>query len=753
MPVLKIFAPREQRAALAAEGQVIQSYDAFVVMQLTDTAARKLARSHPVEDISDQYRLPLGGAQIDPLAAASAAPRGARRAARAQAPDDGPHHYLVQFVGPVKAAWLTALKRTGATLRHPTGGFGHVVCADGPTLERIRALPCVRWAGHLPHADRVAASAGGTTEAKLPRRRGLPGALTVDVFDATDLERIAGQAQALGFTVVARDKRARRLSLKANDSAAQTQEAVQALSAVHGVRWIGERVLPRTSNNVAAGILGQSVVARPAPGLGLSGAGETVAVCDTGLDTGEPATIHPDFAGRVAAIRSYPITSYWTPWLLNPKGDDGPGDFDSGHGTHVSGSVLGGGVASANGPVRIQGMAPGARLVFQAVEQQMRWRAGSAPSGNPRYLLAGIPDDLEPLFRFAYEQGARIHSNSWGGGEAGAYDEQCRQFDEFVWRHKDMCFVIAAGNDGSDADGDGAINPGSVTSPGTAKNCVTVGACENLRTEFNAQTYGRWWPGDFPQAPVKNDPMANNAKQVVAFSSRGPTADGRAKPDVVAPGTFILSTRSTRLAPNNFAWAAYPPNRAYFHMGGTSMATPLVSGCLALVREHLRKKLAMASPSAALLKAVLVAGALRLPGQAPSGSVVDSAQGFGRVALERSLKRLKLATEGAGLRTGESASHALVLSGTKRTLRIVLAYSDFPGASLINNLNLFVTGPDGKRYLGNQRNGVKALVLDGKNNVEVVQVSLAKTGTWTLEVVASNVSQGPQDYALVAVQV
>ena len=64
-----------------------------------------------------------------------------------------------------------------------------------------------------------------------------------------------------------------------------------------------------------------------------------------------------------------------------------------------------------------------------------------------------------------------------------------------------------------------------------------------------------------------------------------------------------------------------------------------------------------------------------------------------------------------------------------------------------------MVSPDGKRYLGNQRNGVKALVLVGKNNVEVVQVSLAKTGTWTLEVVASNVSQGPQDYALVAVQV
>ena len=176
----------------------------------------------------------------------------------------------------------------------------------------------------------------------------------------------------------------------------------------------------------------------------------------------------------MGAVRSYPITPHWTPWVLNARGDDGVADLDTGHGTHVAGSVLGNGAASAATPPRIQGTAPGARLVFQAVEQQMRWRQGAAPPGSPRYLLSGIPDNLEPLFRFAYDHGARIHSNSWGGGEAGAYDDQCRQFDDFVWRRKDMCFVIAAGNDGSDADGDGAINPGSVTSPGTCKNGITA---------------------------------------------------------------------------------------------------------------------------------------------------------------------------------------------------------------------------------------------------------------------------------------
>ena len=161
----------------------------------------------------------------------------------------------------------------------------------------------------------------------------------------------------------------------------------------------------------------------------------------------------------------------------------------------------------------------------------------------------------------------------------------------------------------------------------------------------------------------------------MAFSSRGPTLDGRIKPDVVAPGTFILSTRSTRLAPNNFAWGAYPANHAYFHMGGTSMATPLVAGCLALIRQHLRATWAIASPSAALLKAVLIAGSVRLPGQVPSGVQLDPAQGFGRVDLDRSLRRMKIAAEGAGLQTGQSASRTLTITGARRALRIVMAYS------------------------------------------------------------------------------
>ena len=149
-----------------------------------------------------------------------------------------------------------------------------------------------------------------------------------------------------------------------------------------------------------------------------------------------------------------------------------------------------------------------------------------------------------------------------------------------------MCILFAAGNDGTDRDGDGKINPGSVTSPGTAKNCITVGASENLRRGFDSQKYGTWWPGDYPAPPFKNAPMADDPEQVVAFGSRGPTADGRVKPDIVAPGTWILSTKSTNRSAAPPPAGPFPMSSKYFYMGGTSMATPLTAGLVAAVRQH-----------------------------------------------------------------------------------------------------------------------------------------------------------------------
>jgi hypothetical protein len=240
---------------------------------------------------------------------------------------------------------------------------------------------------------------------------------------------------------------------------------------------------------------------------------------------------------------------------------------------------------------------------------------------------------------------------------------------------------------------------------------------------------------------------------VVAFSSRGPTRDGRIKPEIVAPGTFVLSTRSSMIAPNNFAWARFQPSSQYFYMGGTSMATPLTAGAVALVREYLRKVRKLRSPSAALLKAVLVAGAVRLPGTAAAGVLCDNHQGFGRVDLDRVLSppataRTVLVDQRRGLATGAVATRSVTVRSAQRPLRVVLAYTDFPGPTLVNNLNLLVHAPGGARYVGNQPDA-GATALDTANNVEVVQVDQPAPGMWTIEVVASNVPSGPQDYAMV----
>jgi serine protease AprX len=756
---LKVYANKQDAPAIAAVATIIEKYDAFLLVDASDAAAKSLARKFPVEDITAEYTLSFGGRPIDtskPRITASGAtrPHEAYKGGERLAP--GPHHYVVQFIGPIKQIWLRRVQAAGAKLRQPMANFAYVVLARDSMLPKIAALRFVRWLGHLPNSDRIAASAKGDEKGPhLPRRRARPGTYTVGTFAAENVPSVARAARKLDFTVLSQEPKAQLLIVESTHTGQVEQKKIKQLSAVHGVRFIRQRTVQRTANNIATTVMGNTYTATAPSGLKLTGDGEIIAVCDTGLDTGDPATIHPDFAGRIHAIKSYPITSDWSQYITNPGANDGAADLDSGHGTHTSGSVLGNGTASTATPPVIRGHAYEAKIVFQAIEQEMKWKP-SAPASykSERYMLAGIPTDPTSLFQYAYNQGARIHSNSWGGGDPGAYDDQCRLFDNFVWSNKDFCFVIAAGNDGTDSDGDGKINLKSVTSPGTAKNCITVGGCENRRPEFDAETYGSWWPNDFPVKPYKNAPMADDPDQVVAFSSRGPTTDGRIKPDVIAPGTFILSTRSTRLAPNNFAWKAYPANKLYFYMGGTSMATPLTAGAVGLLREFLRKKRHIDDPSAALLKALLIAGAERLPKTAPNGVILDPHQGFGRVNLDRSLKRPLSLTEGRGLNTGEKSTTRITVPSGNGHLRIAMCYSDFPGETLVNNLNLIVTDPAGKRHTGNQKTTSDAsLTLDNTNNVEVVDIPSAKSGKWTIDVVAGNVPSGPQDFAIAAVLV
>ncbi len=166
------------------------------------------------------------------------------------------------------------------------------------------------------------------------------------------------------------------------------------------MKWIEPFVQPKLSNNVAAQVLH---VQQVWDAHGLDGDGQVVAVADTGLDTGlNDGSMHDDFEGRIATIHSWPIPTGLHLYLDNTSWDDGAADMESGHGTHVAGSVLGNGTRSGG---TIRGMAPRARLAFHAVEQYLNVKPayqGQLPDG---YYLVGIPGDLNTLFQQAYDEG------------------------------------------------------------------------------------------------------------------------------------------------------------------------------------------------------------------------------------------------------------------------------------------------------------------------------------------------------------
>jgi hypothetical protein len=225
--------------------------------------------------------------------------------------------------------------------------------------------------------------------------------------------------------------------------------------------------------------------------LPLHGSGQVIGHADSGLDSGGLKPLHAAFLNRL--VKAF------------PRGRMSAKDWSDfgGHGTHTAGSLLGG--------ADFAGFASEAKLVHQSIADER---------GNLK-----IPAPLSVLFEEAYTAGARIHSDSWGAstakhpGEKGEYS-RADEVDTWIWNRgdpRDMLIVIAAGNDGK-------LGEGSVGWPATAKNSLTVGACENYR----------------PGAGMD----ADDPDKLPVFSSRGPVKHGRTRPDVVAPGTWVASVKT-----------------------------------------------------------------------------------------------------------------------------------------------------------------------------------------------------------------
>ncbi len=690
---------------------------------------------------------------------------------------------IIQTSHPISAEEIAALNGMGLQLVVAVDETSYRFRGESDAgLDDIRALPFVEDVQPCTAADKLdkqltaqvhiaeAAEllAAGAGQVVLPR----PVSVLVTLDRQFDVQVTLAELAAIGAVL---DSSPRRALVEVD------RARVSELAALPGVLAAEVEPDPRTQNNVARTLIG---VSPTAAGLGLDGSGEIVGVADSGLDNGvNDATMLADFAGRIVNIRATVNKAAF--------GVSNGADLNN-HGTHVSGSILGNG-SNSNG--NIAGMAPAAQITMLSMGPN-----NSSGLSVPLDLYTGIYQD-------AFNDGARLHNNSWGStGSFGAYTAFSRDVDEFMRDNREMLVLFAAGNEGS-------AGAGSVSAPGTAKNCLTVGASESVRplpatisinpnlqdADFNPATP----PTNVPLSINSFDQQADDSEDIASFSGRGPTDDGRIAPDLVAPGTFILSARSSvstadlgpdgqphvgpitglyaddadgvpthaeavgrglpgapffgtwnQTTPASPAGSGALAQANYFYNSGTSMATPITTGATALLRQYLRQQRGIANPSGALIKAMLINGATVPAGDS---NAPNNIRGFGWLNMTNTLSPAPTGEQGysddinLAVATGDVRSFSVQIADTTQPFRVTLTWTDAPGSGLQNRLYLRVVAPD-----GSITDGDLTAFPTASNNVQRVHIAAPLAGAYTIQVHGISVTFGiaaflpalRQDFAL-----
>ncbi|AXG81990.1 1,4-dihydropyridine esterase [Streptomyces paludis] len=329
---------------------------------------------------------------------------------------------------------------------------------------------------------------------------------------------------------------------------------------------------------------------------GYTGVGVKVAVLDTGVDQ-----THPDLAGVSIARKDF-------------SGSGNTVDHH-GHGTHVASTIAGSGAKSG---WKYFGVAPGAKIIDAKV-------IDDSGEGSESGIIAGM--------QWAVDQGAKIANMSIGGVDTPGTDPLEAAVKKLSAEH-DILFVVAAGNEGPDAN--------TISSPGSSTSALTVGAVDGK-------------------------------DRIAGFSSVGPTSNGSLKPDITAPGVDIVAAKAAK------GMDGSPAADGYVAMSGTSMATPHVAGAAALLAQQ------HPDWSGQRIKKALVSSARPGAGQ----SVFQ--QGAGRADLTKAITQTVL-SEQVGLNFGIAPwPHTYDLPVTKQ-----ITYNNTGTAPVTLDVSLETTGPGGK---------------------------------------------------------
>jgi len=686
-------------------------------------------------------------------------------------PDTTRHIVLLQDA--VSEQQKALLTRTGATLEHYVPNRGYALTADDDALAKLRDLAAVRHIEPFHPYFKMSADVQGyllgTADEKV-REHVEKGRYSVLLFSCDDP---GAELIKLGAQVTL-DKGIGDVRM-ANVTC--PVELLPDIVRAESVKWVQTRVAPALCNDLAYVTTRASGARFEHPNL--DGDGVVVAVMDTGVDH-----MHRAFSEDMAQETQYPgQNSRIVHYQNSPNyflADGAPGD-DQGHGSHVSASILGNGGWSENvikapgsgsapySTNHFHGIAPKAGLVmFEGL-------IGTG-TGDPDALR----DDVLSVTKTAYDHGARLMNNSWGSTvyfdyqiESMIWDEVVRDADQLTPGRQPMVVFFAAANNGAGAEDGTGGTAGTIPDPGNAKNVITVGALEQRRFADN-----------LPGAEEQTD----SYWQVASYSSRGPIADGRVKPDVMAPGSYVMSAQ-TRDVDMDHVEFTEPVGRDYRHgnldsgtnyavLSGTSMASPLTCGLGALIFQWYTNTYEQ-TPAPATVKALLVNGAVELspwhydffdPTRTP---VID---GWGGADLHRSIKGTSARqTDGLVIENEQSSIDGTGWTNTtvyavpenhEGGLKITLAWSDFQatpdaGVALVNNLDLVVRSPDGTFYYGNfmgkrgwGSSSYPVTFLDNGlgdilNNVENVIIPYTIAGDYEISVSGKQVPNPSQPYSLV----
>ena len=697
--------------------------------------------------------------------------------------------YLVQWSQPVQLAWRTELERLGLRIVDYVPENAYLVYGSPDSARsmwsNLSGRPQIRWMGVMQGSDKIHPDASpNSVRSAAAGAEGCLFAIQLVFDSAMNVTTLAQINSAKAGSIV----RQWRSGDYYNIIVPLPPATVNGLAQLPDVISIQPYKAPEPLDERQAIILTGDLVNNQPRGPGylawllakgftqeqFDSSGVVVDLSDSPIDNGTTSINHFALYRTGNLANSCRVSYARVEGTLWPGGSTQAVD---GHGT-VDAHIIGGYVNLTDFPhVDTSGFHFGL-----GVAPFVRIGSSIIFCNDPKYNYTN--PDFDDLASRAYRDGARISSNSWGSALNGAYSLDSQNYDRLVRDaqptgsavptvgNQQMTFVFAAGNEGSGSS--------TLDSPGTAKNVITVGAAENVHP------FGGSDGSNIP------DTGANNANDIIWFSSRGPCADGRIKPDLMSPGTHVtggaplgaksISGLGTKLpafigsgVSGGVNGGLFFPDGQQFYTAssGTSQATPGAAGSAALVYQWFINRgwaTAQNPVSPAMIKAYLINSARYMTGTSANDNLYSPNQGMGManlgMAFDDSVRFLQdQKTENLFTGTGQSRTWTKYIGTIDRPFRVTIAWTDAPGstvgAAYKNNLDLTVENA-GRVYRGNVFLGPYSTTggaQDLRNNVESVFLPPGSIGQVTITVTAKNINSDgvpsnafplDQDFALVA---